>query len=77
MAQATPLHGQLTVRETLRYTALLVLGPAVGRRAAEQRAEELLQELGLAAAADTFVGTWYLRGISGGWHAWMLHVGLT
>jgi hypothetical protein len=67
VAQSTPLHGHLTVRETLRYTALLVLGPALGRAAAEQRAEALLHELGLAAAADTFVGTWYLRGISGGW----------
>lgn len=67
VAQSTPLHGHLTVRETLRYTALLVLGPDLGRAAAEQRAEALLHELGLTAAADTFVGTWYLRGISGGW----------
>jgi hypothetical protein len=53
------------VRETLQFTALLVLGHSRGRAGALARAEELLRELGLAAAAETFVGNWYLRGVSG------------
>lgn len=56
----------LTVRETLRYAALVKLPRSVGRRAKEARAEEVLGMLGLRECADNIVGGEHLKGISGG-----------
>lgn len=56
----------LTVRETLRYAAMLKLPSTVSRKRKLARAEEVLQMLGLKDCADNMVGGELLKGISGG-----------
>ncbi|KAF7367373.1 Pleiotropic drug resistance proteins (PDR1-15), ABC superfamily [Mycena sanguinolenta] len=56
----------LTVRETLRYAAILRLPPKMSRKRKIARAEEVLSMLGLRDCADIFVGGELLKGISGG-----------
>jgi ABC-type multidrug transport system ATPase subunit len=56
----------LTVRETLRYAAVLKLPREVSRKRKLARAEEVLRMLGLRDCADGMVGGELLKGISGG-----------
>ncbi|KAK7064707.1 pleiotropic drug resistance protein, ABC superfamily [Favolaschia claudopus] len=56
----------LTVRETLRYAAILRLPPKMSRKRKIARAEEVLLMLGLKDCADIYVGGELLKGISGG-----------
>ncbi|KAG8923585.1 hypothetical protein FRC00_006062 [Tulasnella sp. 408] len=56
----------LTVRETLRYAAILRLPKTMTRKRKIARAEEVLQMLGLTDCADNVVGGELLKGISGG-----------
>ncbi|KAG8896745.1 hypothetical protein FRC01_011637, partial [Tulasnella sp. 417] len=56
----------LTVRETLRYAAILRLPKTMSRKRKIARAEEVLQMLGLTDCADNVVGGELLKGISGG-----------
>jgi ABC-type multidrug transport system ATPase subunit len=56
----------LTVRETLRYAAIIKLPPSVSRKRKLARAEEVLKMLGLRDCADGIVGGELLKGISGG-----------
>ncbi|KAF7367371.1 ABC transporter protein [Mycena sanguinolenta] len=56
----------LTVRETLRYAAILRLPPKMSRKRKIARAEEVLSMLGLRDCADIYVGGELLKGISGG-----------
>ncbi|KZV81463.1 P-loop containing nucleoside triphosphate hydrolase protein [Exidia glandulosa HHB12029] len=56
----------LTVRETLKYAAIVKLPRSVSRRDKEARAEEVLNMLGLKECADNLVGGENLKGISGG-----------
>jgi ABC-type multidrug transport system ATPase subunit len=56
----------LTVRETLRYAAILRLPDKMSRRVKEARAETVLLMLGLKDCADLPVGGPLLKGISGG-----------
>ncbi|KAG8903628.1 hypothetical protein FRB99_002933 [Tulasnella sp. 403] len=56
----------LTVRETLRYAAILRLPKTMSRKRKIARAEEVLQMLGLNECADNLVGGELLKGISGG-----------
>ncbi|KAG8836185.1 hypothetical protein FRC17_009528 [Serendipita sp. 399] len=56
----------LTVRETLRYAAILRLPQSMSKRSKLARAEEVLKMLGLEDCADTLVGGPLLKGISGG-----------
>ncbi|KAL7410573.1 P-loop containing nucleoside triphosphate hydrolase protein [Mrakia frigida] len=56
----------LTVRETLRYAALLRLPESMDRKKKEARAEEVLLMLGLKDCADVLVGGALVKGISGG-----------
>jgi ABC-type multidrug transport system ATPase subunit len=56
----------LTVRETLRYAAILKLPKSVSRKRKMARAEEVLKMLGLRDCADGMVGGELLKGISGG-----------
>ncbi|KAH7106594.1 P-loop containing nucleoside triphosphate hydrolase protein, partial [Auriculariales sp. MPI-PUGE-AT-0066] len=56
----------LTVRETLRFAAIIKLPSSVSRRDKERRAEEVLVMLGLKECADNIVGGEHLKGISGG-----------
>lgn len=56
----------LTVRETLRFAAILKLPSTVSRKRKLARAEEVLKMLGLRDCADGMVGGELLKGISGG-----------
>jgi ABC-type multidrug transport system ATPase subunit len=56
----------LTVRETLRYAAILRLPDKMPRRQKIARAETVLLMLGLKDCADLPVGGQLLKGISGG-----------
>lgn len=56
----------LTVRETLRYAAMLRLPESLSRRQKVARAETVLLMLGLKDCADLPVGGALLKGISGG-----------
>ncbi|KAJ6501512.1 P-loop containing nucleoside triphosphate hydrolase protein [Mycena vitilis] len=56
----------LTVRETLRYAAILRLPPKMSRKRKIARAEEVLLMLGLKDCADVYVGGELMKGISGG-----------
>ncbi|KAJ7171842.1 P-loop containing nucleoside triphosphate hydrolase protein [Mycena crocata] len=56
----------LTVRETLRYAAILRLPPKMSKKRKIARAEEVLLMLGLKDCADVYVGGELLKGISGG-----------
>jgi ABC-type multidrug transport system ATPase subunit len=56
----------LTVRETLRYAAIIKLPANVSRKRKIARAEEVLKMLGLRDCADGVVGGELLKGISGG-----------
>ncbi|CAG7851806.1 ABC transporter G family member 6 Short=ABC transporter ABCG.6; Short=AtABCG6; AltName: Full=White-brown complex homolog protein 6; Short=AtWBC6 [Serendipita indica DSM 11827] len=56
----------LTVRETLRYAAILRLPRTMSRRSKLARAEQVITMLGLEDCADNLVGGPLLKGISGG-----------
>ncbi|KAG9101294.1 hypothetical protein FRC06_003213 [Ceratobasidium sp. 370] len=56
----------LTVRETLRYAAILRLPRRMSRKHKIARAEEVMKMLGLDICADNLVGGELLKGISGG-----------
>ncbi|KAG8888726.1 hypothetical protein FRB98_006983 [Tulasnella sp. 332] len=56
----------LSVRETVRYAAILRLPATMSRKSKIARAEEVIQTLGLSECADNFVGGELLKGISGG-----------
>ncbi|KAF7306405.1 Pleiotropic drug resistance proteins (PDR1-15), ABC superfamily [Mycena indigotica] len=56
----------LTVRETLRYAAILRLPAKMSKKRKIARAEEVLLMLGLKDCADVLVGGELLKGISGG-----------
>ncbi|KAL2555801.1 ABC transporter G family member 11 [Forsythia ovata] len=66
VTQDDNLIGTLTVRETISYSAGLRLPD--GKSISEKRAlvESTIIELGLQDCADTVIGNWHLRGISGG-----------
>lgn len=66
VTQEDNLIGTLTVRETITYSAKLRLPdkmPAIEKVAI---VESVLAEMGLQDCADTPVGNWHMRGISGG-----------
>jgi ABC-type multidrug transport system ATPase subunit len=61
------MMGNLTVREVLRYAALLRLPSSISIKEKLQRVDEIMDELGLTNAADTKVGVPGIsKGISGG-----------
>ncbi|KAH9314022.1 hypothetical protein KI387_022649 [Taxus chinensis] len=60
------LFPHLTVRETLTYTALLRLPNTLTKQQKEQRAQEVVCELGLERCQDTVIRGNFVRGISGG-----------
>ncbi|CAA0820977.1 ABC transporter G family member 11 [Striga hermonthica] len=66
VTQDDNLIGTLTVRETISYSARLRLPdrmPWVDKRAL---VESTIIEMGLQDCADTVIGNWHLRGVSGG-----------
>ncbi|KAL6656178.1 hypothetical protein ACP70R_007004 [Stipagrostis hirtigluma subsp. patula] len=66
VTQDDVLMTTLTVREAVHYSAQLQLPSAMSAAAKRERAEETLREMGLEGAADTRIGGWMHRGISGG-----------
>lgn len=64
VTQDEVLIGTLTVRETITYAARLRLRGSFEEQSAV--AERVIDELGLVESADTLIGTWAIRGISGG-----------
>ncbi|CAG01936.1 unnamed protein product, partial [Tetraodon nigroviridis] len=66
VVQEDVVMGTLTVRENLRFSAVLRLPSSVPQREKEARVNHLIKELGLTKVADTKVGTQVTRGISGG-----------
>jgi ABC-type multidrug transport system ATPase subunit len=59
--------GNLTVRETLRYAAILRLPSNVPMNIKMQKVDEVMDDLGLTKAADSIVGIpGFVKGISGG-----------
>eukprot|EP00466_Bigelowiella_natans_P018974 jgi/Bigna1/90187/estExt_fgenesh1_pg.C_640082 len=59
-------YSQMTVWETLMFTAELRLPKKMSFEEKKQRAEDVMTKLGLAKAKDTIVGNRKIRGISGG-----------
>ncbi|KAG2392252.1 hypothetical protein C9374_012504 [Naegleria lovaniensis] len=61
------LMGNLTVRETLRYAAMLRLDSKIPMSERMRRVDTIIEELGLSKSADTKVGiSGIVKGISGG-----------
>ncbi|XP_034296352.1 broad substrate specificity ATP-binding cassette transporter ABCG2-like [Pantherophis guttatus] len=58
--------GTLTVRENLMFSAALRLPLSTSKYEKKQRVEQVLKELDLSKVADTKVGTYFTRGVSGG-----------
>ncbi|XP_074351255.1 ABC transporter G family member 22-like isoform X2 [Apium graveolens] len=66
VTQDDVLFPHLTVRETLTYAALLRLPKTLSKQEKEQRAADVIYELGLERCQDTMIGGSFVRGISGG-----------
>ncbi|KAL5538217.1 hypothetical protein UlMin_043887 [Ulmus minor] len=66
VTQEDVLLGTLTVRETIAYSAHLRLPTRMSKEEVDGIVEGTIIEMGLHDCADTVVGTWHLRGISGG-----------
>lgn len=60
------ISGALTVRENLNFSANVRLPRTISTKERQQRVDQIIQELGLDACADTRIGTEFLRGVSGG-----------
>lgn len=66
MTQEDVLLGTLTVRETIKYSALLRLPTTMSKDEVNSIVEGTIMEMGLQDCADRVIGNWHLRGISGG-----------
>lgn len=66
VTQDDNLIGTLTVRETIMYSARLRLPDKMAREEKRALVEGTIVEMGLQDCADTVIGNWHLRGISGG-----------
>ncbi|KAH9331064.1 hypothetical protein KI387_003172 [Taxus chinensis] len=66
VTQDDTLIGTLTVRETIAYSARLRLPDKMPWSEKTTLVESTLVEMGLQECADTPIGNWHLRGISGG-----------
>ncbi|EPS70875.1 hypothetical protein M569_03882, partial [Genlisea aurea] len=66
VTQDDTLIGTLTVRETIWYSARLRLPDGMSRSDKRALVESTIVEMGLQDCADTVIGNWHLRGISGG-----------
>ncbi|XP_023539386.1 ABC transporter G family member 22-like isoform X1 [Cucurbita pepo subsp. pepo] len=64
--QEDVLFPHLTVKETLRYAALLRLSRTLTKEQKEKRAMDIIYELGLEKCQDTMIGGSFVRGVSGG-----------
>ncbi|KAG8092096.1 hypothetical protein GUJ93_ZPchr0012g20089 [Zizania palustris] len=66
VTQDDNLIGTLTVRETISYSARLRLPDKMPTEEKRALVDGTIVEMGLQDCADTVVGNWHLRGISGG-----------
>lgn len=66
VTQENVLLGTLTVRETVTYSALLRLPSSMTKAEVRRVVDDTLNEMGLRECEDRPIGTWHLRGISGG-----------
>lgn len=66
VTQEDNLIGTLTVRETITYSAKLRLPDKMPLSEKIAIVESVMDEMGLQDCADTPVGNWHMRGISGG-----------
>ncbi|XP_021858980.1 ABC transporter G family member 22-like isoform X2 [Spinacia oleracea] len=66
VTQDDVLYPHLTVRETLTYAAYLRLPKTLTKQQKEQRAMDVICELGLERCQDTMIGGSFVRGVSGG-----------
>ncbi|KAL3724977.1 hypothetical protein ACJRO7_030053 [Eucalyptus globulus] len=66
VTQDDNLIGTLTVRETISYSARLRLPDHMAQSEKLALVESTIIEMGLQDCADTVIGNWHLRGISGG-----------
>ncbi|XP_038687282.1 ABC transporter G family member 11-like [Tripterygium wilfordii] len=66
VTQDDNLIGTLTVRETISYSARLRLPDKMSWSEKRALVESTIIEMGLQDCADTVIGNWHLRGISGG-----------
>ncbi|KAL5993358.1 ABC transporter G member 11 [Asimina triloba] len=66
VTQDDNLIGTLTVRETISYSARLRLPGNMPRSEKQALVESTIIEMGLQDCADTAIGNWHLRGVSGG-----------
>ncbi|KAL8159438.1 hypothetical protein V2J09_000975 [Rumex salicifolius] len=66
VTQEDTLLGTLTVRETITYSAHLRFPPTQTKQEIEELVEGTILDMGLQDCADTVVGNWHLRGVSGG-----------
>lgn len=60
------LAGNLTVAETLEYTAELRLPRALGKEGLQERVDEVVNQMGLDHVRSVIVGTPLKKGVSGG-----------
>ncbi|KAG8378584.1 hypothetical protein BUALT_Bualt07G0000800 [Buddleja alternifolia] len=66
VTQDDNLIGTLTVRETILYSARLRLPDRMPWSEKRALVESTIIEMGLQDCADTVIGNWHLRGVSGG-----------
>ncbi|KAH7351993.1 hypothetical protein KP509_19G024200 [Ceratopteris richardii] len=66
VAQEETLIGTLTAQETIMYSANIRLPDTMPKSEKEEIVQSTLLEMGLQDCADTPVGNWHLRGLSGG-----------
>jgi ABC-type multidrug transport system ATPase subunit len=66
VTQDDVLMTTLTVREVIYYSAQLQLPDSMSLSDKRKRAEETIDEMGLTGAANTRIGGWAHKGISGG-----------
>lgn len=66
MLQDDLFFAELTVRETIAFSATLRLPKSMPQRQKDQRVASIISELGLRDVQDTNVGNDQVRGVSGG-----------
>jgi hypothetical protein len=69
VAQEDTLYGNFTVLETLKFAARFHYGYTISHAEVTERADVLVERLGLSSCANTIVGDLFRKGLSGelGW----------
>ena len=64
--QDDALFGTQTPREAITFSATLRLPPSTSRKQRNAIVDEVIRTLGLESCADTYIGTKFIKGLSGG-----------